>query len=363
MSGGQRQGNDGNEMDIIYIAGGILVVVAILVFFFHIQIVRAIFFIKYYELLLVGLFSPQYQSWAQWVHDVPRDQVTLLNVVYVSQLVGDVMRYPMMIIGAVLVMVLYFFHSDNTYRGIESMSSLSDKLRAIFPASQVVAGLDLVHTPIDRGPWAMAQTPIEFAKAHKLLYRDATHQVCVDRIKAKVVFSEQLGRHWAGVKNLQPHERAIFGALAAYINYNRKDAEAALEQISASATQEKIAKKTLDFTAAERLLSQYGDSKPIKAIMSKHAYVLTIFIEMLVEARKTGIVANSSFLWVKPMNRPLWYTLNNVGRKAVFSETAAVHGHWLTEKKVGFAIYQPMIDEAISGIVEAVKSRVIKGDV
>jgi intracellular multiplication protein IcmP len=363
MASGQRQGNDGNEMDIIYIAGGILLAVAILVFFFHLQIVRFIFFVKYYELTLIGLFSPQYESWAQWVDTVPRDQVTLLNVIYVSQLVGQVMRYPMMLIGIILAVIVYFFHSDRTYRTIETMDSLSDKLRSQFPASQVVSGLNLAATPIEQGPWAMAQTPIEFAKKHKLLYRDERHQVCVDRMKSKMIFSEQLGRPWKGLNDLAPYERAIFGALAAYVGYNRKEADLALESISASVTQEKIASKALNFAHAEKLFQQYSNAKAVQAITEKHAYVLTVFIELLIEARKTGIVANSSYLWVKPIDRPLWYVLNNVGRKAVFIETGAVHGHWLAEKNVGFAIHQPMIDEAIVGLEEAIRSRVLKGDI
>ena len=363
MSGGSRQGNDGNEMDIIYIAAGILLVVAVLVLFFHTQIIRTIFFVKYYELELIGVFIPSYRGWAQWVNNVPTDQVTFWRVLQVADMVGDIMRYPMMLIGIVFAVLLFFFHSDSKLRTIESMKTLSEKLRGSFPASQIVYELDLVKMPIDEGPWAMAQTPIEFAKKHKLLYRDEKHQVCVDMLKSKVIFSEQLGRHWKGVEELKTHERAIFGALAAYINYNRKEAEACLEKISGSVTQQKLAKNDLDYAHADSLLKQYQDTKLVKGIIEKHAYVSTVFAELLVEARKTGIVANSSYLWMKPIDRRLWYVLNNVGRKAVFVETGAVHAHWLAENSIGFAIHQPMISEAVVGLQEAVKSRVIKGDV
>jgi len=81
---------------------------------------------------------------------------------------------------------------------------------------------------------------------------------------------------------------------------------------------------------------------------------------MLVSARRSGIVANSSYLWLKPVDRALWYTLNNVGRKAVFTEMGAVHAHWLAEKKLGFALTEPMVEEAIYGLEDAAKSRIVR---
>lgn len=365
MSAGQQQnGHDGAAMDILYVAGGIFLVVVLIVWFFHDAIVHALFVLKYYELEAVSMVLPQYRGLALWVHNAPVDQVTLLDVAYVAKVSGDIIRYPLALIVVLLMALLYWRHPDKSYRSVEDMQSLSVKMQKVFPASQIVAGLDLINTSIDDGPWAMALTPIEFAKRHKLMYRETgTLQIKVDRLKAKMVFSQQLGRPWRGLQELLPHERAIFGILAAYINYNRKDPEALLEKISSSVTQDKLKNKSLDLSGAEVLIAQYADSKVVQDITRRHSFVLTVFISLLVEARKTGIVANSGYLWLKPIDRHLWYVLNNVGRKAVFIETGAVHGHWLAESKLGFAIAQPMVDEAVLGLEEAIQSRVIKGDI
>jgi len=360
---GQRQ-NENAEMDIIYIAGGILLAFGVLAYFFRVEIVRTVLWIKLYELKAITLVLPQYRALIDWVQSVDPGSISLLNIIFLCRQVGEVIRYPMILIGVISAAVLYFFHSDNTYRAIETMESLSEQMKYNFPASQVISGWDLVNTPLDQGPWAMALTPIEFAKKHKLLYRDATnYQVMVDTLKTKLVFRTQLGRIWKGHDELRPHEKAIFGVLAAYINYQRSPAEAALEEISRGVTPDKLKRNKLDYGPALALFSKYKDSSSVSALTQQHGYVLTVLAGMLVEARKTGIVSNSSYLWLKPIDRQLWYVLNNVGRKAVFVETGAVHAHWLVERSLGFAVYQPMVDETLPGLQEAVRSRIIKGEV
>src|SRR3989338_8688289 len=137
---GQRQGSgqDGAEMDIIYIAAGVIVIFGIFLYFFHVQLVNVIFFIKYYELRLIGFFLPQYHTLADWISNTPTEQVSLLAVLDVSRMAGEVMRYPMVLISVVLAALIFFLHSDNRYCAIESMDSLSDKMRTQFSASQVV---------------------------------------------------------------------------------------------------------------------------------------------------------------------------------------------------------------------------------
>lgn len=362
MSNGQRQ-NENSEMDILYIGAGIFIIVAVFLYFFHTPLVKAIFFMKYYELRAISFFSPQYEVWLSWLKETPPDSIDLVDLMGVLNAVGGVARYPVMGIGLCFSFILFFFHSDNTYRAIESMTSLSDKLSENFPASRVTEGLDLVNTPLVDEPWASALTPIEFAKKYKILYRDpATYQVLANGLKAKMIFSTQLGRFWTGVEDLLPHETAIFAALCTYINYSRHEADLFLENICLSVTPEKIKKRTLSYGNSKELIKKYANHPAVQKVIAQHAFVYTVFAGLLGEARKTGIVANSSYLWVKPMDRSLWYVLNNVGRKAVFIETAAVHAHWLAESAVGYPIYQPMIDETIPGLDEAVKARIVKGE-
>lgn len=207
---------------------------------------------------------------------------------------------------------------------------------------------------------AMAETPIEFAKKNKLIHRDTkTTKILFDHNRAKLLFTQQLGESWPGIDKLKPYQKALFAIFAAFANYKREEAEQKMEEIAANLTPDQVKSGKIKFNT-DALLKKYQDTKVVKKILNNNAYTNTIFIELLYEARKSGIVLNSLYLWLKPIDRKLWYVLNDVGRKAVFSEAAAVQAHWLAEKKLGFPIAQPMVDEAVAALEEAINNRVIK---
>ncbi|MDF2529266.1 MAG: hypothetical protein K0Q57_146 [Gammaproteobacteria bacterium] len=354
---------DGTEMDILLLAGAVFLVVTIILFLFRIQILSFLLWIKYYELYAISYFVPDrvYQGLENWVQMTPVQRVSYDQLILLSSEIGNTLKYPCIIISLILASILGLFHPKNTFNETESMKTLKAKLDDSFPNIHVIAGWDLVKEDVDSGPWAMAQTPIEFGKNNNLLYRDPQTQIImVDNIKAKVIFCQQLGPTWPGIESLPIYQKALFAAFCAFINYQRDEAENFLAKIERSVTRAKLKKVDLDFAGTGELLKKYAQTPEVQRILQKHAYLHTVFIEMLATARRSGIVANSSYLWLKPVDRSLWYALNNVGRKAVFVEMSAGHSHWLAEKKLGFALTEPMVEEAIYGLQEAVKNRVVR---
>jgi intracellular multiplication protein IcmP len=361
MNGSQK--TDGSEMDVLLLAGAAFVIAAIVLYLFRVQILTFLLWVKYYELHIISYFVPNrvYLGLENWVKLTPVQRVSYDQLMLLSSEVGNTLKYPCMGLSLLLAAILSFYHPKNSFNTVESMLSLKEKLRKDFPNIQVSSGWDLAKEPIEEGPWAMAQTPIEFGKKHHLLYRDPQSQiVMIDRIRAKVLFCQQLGPLWAGVDSLPPYQKALFAAFSAFINYQRDEAEEFLAKIERSVTRAKLKKKDIDFSGTDALIKKYANSPDVQHILKNHAYLYTVFIEMLVVARRSGIVANSSYLWLKPIDRPLWYALNNIGRKAVFVEMAAAYAHWLAEKKLGFALTEPMVDEAIHGLEEAVKIRIVR---
>ncbi len=357
--GGSQNGHHGAELDVIYIALGIVLSCIVVYFFFRTEIIHGIFFIKHYELKLLGLFSDQYQPLLTWAKQASLRQITLSDIEYLTLDVGNGLKYAFASITGLLALLIIFLHPEKQFTGSESTKSLADKMRTDFPVLNVVQGLDLIKQPLHEGPWAMAQTPIEFGQSQHILFRD-NGKIVVDRTRAKAVFSQQLGRPWPGVDKLLPYERGLFAVLATYIAYQRDTAEDVLEKISRRLTSGDVNNKKIDISLTEPLLAQYGHREKVVEITQQHHYVSTIFVSLLNQARTTGIVANASYLWLKPIDRTLWYVLNNVGRKAVFIEAAAIHSHWLAESHLQTAITEPMVDEVIYGLEEAVKSRIIK---
>lgn len=106
----------------------------------------------------------------------------------------------------------------------------------------------------------------------------------------------------------------------------------------------------LDFTGVSEAAMKYANDKAVQKVIGKHAYVLTVMASLLELARNDGVFATSDFLWLKPVDRRLWYMLNTVGRQTAVPEVAGVYAHWITEHKIQRPLLVPMIDEAVKGL-------------
>ncbi|KTC86360.1 IcmP protein [Legionella brunensis] len=136
----------------------------------------------------------------------------------------------------------------------------------------------------------------------------------------------------------------------ARMNRDRGAASGILESIDKSYSGGKI-----DFSAAKAVLRKYQGAENVQEILAKHAYLLTVMASLLEAAREDGVVPSSEFLWLKPIDRRLWYMLNCVGRQTPFAEVAGPFAHWRAEKVMGRRSLVPMIDEAIKALEIAVK--------
>jgi intracellular multiplication protein IcmP len=364
MSQQGRGGGQEADHGVVYLIVFLLGLLMAAYYFFHSDFVKLVFYFKYYELKALNFFVPakNFSYLINWMDNSQNghiSNVSFHDVKMLSVIIGKSLLWPFVVIGVIFSAILYFFHPDSNYKAIETMESLREKLKPFYPSIQVVSELDLVNQPINEGPWAMALTPIEFAKQNKLLLKDKDGKIIVDKLKSRILFSEQLGPIWTKVNVLPLYQRALFAALCLFADYKRDDAEKLLEQFSASATKDSIASGNLNFKGVDKIIAKYSDHPKVLEILSNHSYVMTVFSQMLTQARSTGIVASSSFLWLKPMDRKLWYTLNNVGRKAVFIETSAVTAHWRAEVKLGYALKKPMVDMASDALSEAIATRVV----
>lgn len=358
----QGQQKDSGELEILWLVIGFLLLAGGIFFLFRQQILHAVLMVKYAELKLISFFIPHanYQGLANWANQADSNRISLHELSLLAEEVGQPLQIPSILLCIFFSVIIFFRHPGRFFRNKETMKTLADKMRTVFPAINIVHDLNLIKMPINEGPWAMALSPVDFLKKYNVGSRNTyTQKIVIDAYKAKLIFNRQLGNLWPGIDQLQAHEKAIFAILSAFINYKRDEAEAKMEEIASQLTPEDLKKNKITYHT-DALLKKYRETPKVVHITKKHAYTSTVFCEMLTEARKSGIILNSLILWLKPIDRKLWYTLNNVGRKAVFIEAAGVHAHWLAERKLGFAIKQPMVDEAIFALDEAVQSRILK---
>ncbi len=214
-----------------------------------------------------------------------------------------------------------------------------------WPWTIPVAGLDLVHESIDKGPWAMEKNPLEFARHYRLLDGPA-----LNRMRAEKLFASQLGPLWEGVDRLHGYEKALFACFIAQACRNRKGAEDGLVRLARTMATDKP-----DFSFVDGLLQKHLNDPLVQDLFTKHAYVATVICGALKKARKIGVLPPNFFVWLRPLNRPLWYSLNGLGRHTPFSGVSGVHAHRLAEEVAGHAIEVPYVSKTVDALARALQ--------
>lgn len=351
----------------------VLITIACLGIWFYARewIVAPIFWLRAQELNLIqwavslwskvattfGLSAPNTQNitaWQLFVSSTKPTTVEFQDFVKLDTFVGSYIRIPSAIILLSLASYLYFFHRSNLFRSTYDMQILKKTEVQNWPQITPVLPLDLVKEDIDKGPWAMAKSPMLFCREHNMLTVKKGEMdkdvYTIDRSAAQRIFIMQMGQPWRGPDKLPIHMKALLAVFLARSDKDMKSAGDLLKQISASAS-----RNQLDFTGAEALLAKHIHCKAMKWVEKKHAYTYGVMATLLEIARADGVLATAEFLWLKPMDRRLWYVLNNVGRRVAWVEVAGAMAHWLAEIRLGRSLKMPMVKEAVDALQHSIE--------
>jgi intracellular multiplication protein IcmP len=357
----QNTGSGDHSLAPLWLTALIFVLCWLLWVFFHAQITAGVLYIRLWEARLIAFFTNQGLSLVNYVQVISPfpGQVRFDTLSDISAQIGMYLRYPIAVILLIFAGVVYFTHPLMRFRKRYDMKSLVQSERENWLQITPVVNLDLINVDIDSGPWAMALSPMQFAKKNHLLRKEKVlattnkgivtrHPIAVSllRDRAYQIFAQQLGPLWESVDRLPIHRKALFAIFAARINLDRDGATKMLLQISASATPG----ARLNFSGVDALLQRHQNNRSVQYIMQHHAYVLTVLASLLVLARHDGVLACADFLWLKPTDRVLWFLLNSIGRQTAFTEVAGAFAHWLVERAIGRRLIVPMIDEAVNGL-------------
>jgi hypothetical protein len=261
----------------------------------------------------------------------------------------------------------------------------------------------------DTHRWAMSISPRDFSievPPHGLEERakkDSSLKMPIwdgkvgfDENLAELSFKSQLGAHYNGIDNLKAHERKIFDTLTNKLSVHQ---EMKLEWITSVASHVlKVKSKSLNLKNMgvgmlklhdhiDKLVAKLASSKTevfskkdflqegnlanivsnmeskniqdifkliyAESIMARHSFVRCGLMQLLDSARDSGVFAAHNFLWVKKIDRCLWYCISSVGRKVSFVESAGCFAHWVIEKQVQKPISHPEVTEAVEGLKKA----------
>ncbi len=357
-----QQQNTDNGMAPVWITVLLFITVFLIWKTGHQYIVMFVFQINIWQAKLVNLFlhSEQLNNLIYLMQTVDPNSVDWEQLVDTTRAVGDFMRYPVVFVLIILALVLYRSNITLKFRRAHDMKSLRAQEQYNWPAIMPVVKEDLVNQDLDKGPWAMGLSPMEFARKYQLLRKDDAlldnplpgmeMTAGIRRGDAKRVFTLQLGPYWDGFERCSPQAYALAAVFIARMNRDRDAANHILSVLDKTFVTGKP-----DFSAAKPVMEKYKNTEIVQEILAKHAYTLTVMASLLEAARDDGVVPSSEFLWLKPVDRRLWYMLNCVGRQTPFVEVAGPFAHWRAEKEMGRRSLVPMIDEAIKALEIAVK--------
>ncbi|HAU1152136.1 TPA: type IVB secretion system coupling complex protein DotM/IcmP [Legionella pneumophila] len=362
MAQQQQQSGSDNSMAPVWIVILLFITAYFIWALAHQYIVSFVFTINIWQARLVNLFLNN-QLLANQIYLMQTLDPNTVNwdqMVTMMRAVGDYMRYPVICILVVLAFVLYNSNVTLKYRKTYDMKSLRAQEQFNWPAIMPIIKEDLVSQDINKGLWAMALTPMEFARKYNLLRKDDAlldnpvpgqeMTAGIRRGDAKRVFTMQLGPYWDGFERCSPQAYALSAVFMARMNRDRDAANNILKVLDKTFVDGKP-----DFSVARPVMKKYQNTELVQEVVAKHAYVLTVIASLLEAAREDGVVPSSEFLWLKPVDRRLWYMLNCVGRQTPYSEVAGPFAHWKAEKEMGRRSLVPMIDEAIRALEIAVK--------
>jgi intracellular multiplication protein IcmP len=371
MRGGGQQQQEGS-MDFLWISAFVIAGVCALWWLYSAEVVQAIFFVRIYEAkAVIGVMDliqpffpmdpdPLYQ-WIDYMQSVDYSSVTLMTLQNASAAVGYYIKFLNLLVGLAFCIFLMFVHTGARFVTAYTMDTLFKEESINWPFALPAKDKGLVSQPIDEGAFALSLTPMLFAKRYDLLditQKHGEYTVQLRKDKAKKVFSLQMGPLWVSIDQLPIYTQALFAIFAAKANQDTKSANALLRQISESSKRG----GSLDFKGYRALLYKHVRSKLVGRVIAPHAYVLTVMASMLDLARTDGVVASAEFLWLKPIDRPLWYMLNNMGRQTAFPEVSGPFGHWKVEVRLRRPLKTPMVDEAVEALDDALQQIIYKPD-
>ena len=342
------QKNNDPSGDIMWLMIALVLGIMIIGYFFGTQITYVYLTLKLWQLKLITIFYPSnnFLEIIKLIEERPLKEWKLNELMYVGKQVGYIANIPLLAGLGYLTYKVWKKNPLQSFKRILSMQTLRESEQRIWPYIAPVVKQDLMKESFDKGQFAMALRPYDFAVKYKLLENDKNVN-SLEKIKAEKLFSSQLGKLWAGADRLKKHELALICIMAAHGCGDKKGAMNAVNSMAVNVAQNP--KKMPDFSSTKALL-KYLEEPKVQAVINKHAYIYTIMASMMEFARSTGVFPSSYFVWLKPKDRVLFYILNCVGRQVSYVEVAGIFAHWKAEQTAGHKLEIPLISKAIDGL-------------
>jgi len=341
------QNQNDNSLDFLWITGLVLLAFFILRMWFGEEVLYVYAKIRWMWMKVITLFWEKDNLMAA-LRMLDTRLVKEMSGEQLSQLSKDLRFFMFPFWGAVVGYIGYKAIKNNPGRRFRrrlKRPDLAHEMSQDFPWILPALQQDLIKASIFDGEWAMAQSPLQFARKFGLLNGKS-----IDQRRAEKLFASQLGNLWNGYKRLNPETQALFACFAAQVCRDKDGADAALRELVIS-----ISAKKPVWTKSKELLAKYGDDPRVQEVCRRHAYQYTVMIALFEEGKSIGIFPPNHFLWCRPRKRVLWYALNCVMRRTYFPEVSGIYAHFLAEKVAKHSLELPYVGKAVEALEVALQ--------
>ena len=383
---GQKNENDASWM--------LLLIIALVVFFgwllwhfFKVQILEALRWLRFIELWPLSLVFPQYDPCVHWLTHAKfadpspsQDMINWTNSCFtvdyikttppeetatyytlampplkmIERGVISVLHWPLALVFAFFGYHIYFLSWRNKFRTKHNLESFIQTQARMWPVINPIVKFNPIKSsaraPGDKIPrklpmFAEALSPEEWIAFHNI---NVTNGVS-DREATRRAFLQQLGPRWNSIDSCPLYMQALFAAFALKGVQKREHSDELLGRIALCWSEKGGLKLTSAVTSEiKKILRDKEIGGHAEEIAALHAYRTTALLSVLKWARSMGgVLSPSQFLWLRGLDRALWYPLNNLGRRSFHSEGAGSIAHFMAEENAKKALAIPRIDTAI----------------
>ena len=314
--------------------------------FFGEDIKKALYHFRVWEMDVLGFFNEEYVFLKNRLLTHPHARLEDIGRC-MGEIIADTLRGPIAGLLFLLAFWAYGISLNKAHCHRHTLESLLKSLGRFWPACIPLA------LPSRKSQEEVfrkdALTAQEWAESKGILSPEAS------LTSLREVLVSDLGDLWRGVEGLEIYEKALLVLFGAGSLWNFEERHkfkchlAACWTVKDGFKASRFVRKAIQksFKDAEFL-------KRLQDISSRHGYKGTVFMALLGEFRgQKGLLPSCDFLWLKGVNRPLWYALNNLGRRTFHVEALALMSHYQEELHLGKKSAFPLLDSAASSLFKS----------
>lgn len=329
---------------------------------FEPQIMEGWRWVRMSQLAAVNLVmqNQQYSKWVDYMWKARGAKEGSTGYVFTAKegamtgkFVTDILKYP---VGVMMLVLAYLCMTSirNEFKGrftLESFIKAQAKVwKVIAPIVDFNPGRFSARMPGDPLPktlplFAEPLSPEEWIAFNKI---GITNNL-PEKEAARRAFAAQLGPRWTGPESLPPHLKGLYAAFALKGVQRREESDELLGEL-ATCWNHKTGFKLTPILAkrVDELIKDPKVGGKANQHAQNHAYRITALLGVLKWARKYGgVLAPGQFLWLRGVDRSVWYPLNNLGRRTFYAEGAGAMGHYMAEMNAQKPLTIPRVDTCI----------------